>query len=193
MCFSHVLTVLSLFTYLCCFATEVTLDLANTVEPCLTDTPEKRPSMILLTLCLVMNTFTYVCVQSKTLKLNPEAPVFHKAGRFSRSQQYLVCTKFGWIQRPGLIIISIVGHRANLLNLIWQEKGPKIAASLCSPTQVHITMPTRSIPEAAEIRIPPYYRHTAVVPKVSTLEELNCIHNVGFLLTIYPTSRLMLR
>ena len=72
------------------FATDVTLALANTVEPCLTDTPEKRPSTILLTLCLVMNTFTYVCVQSKPLKSNPEALVF----QVLQSQQCLVCTKF---------------------------------------------------------------------------------------------------
>ena len=97
---SHVLTALSLFTYLYCFATEVTLALANTVEPCLMDTPEKQSSMIVLTLCLVMNTFTYVCVQSKPLKLNPDAPVFHKADRFPNpssiwSVQFLVDSKAG--------------------------------------------------------------------------------------------------
>ena len=74
MCFSHVLTVLSLFTYLCCFATDVTLALANTVEPCLTDTPEKRPSMILLTLCFG-HEHIYICLCTiKTLEIKSRSP-----------------------------------------------------------------------------------------------------------------------
>ena len=32
----------------------------------------------------------------------------------------------------------------------------------------HITTPTRSILEAPELQIPPYSRHTVVVPMVST-------------------------
>ena len=69
----------------------------------------------------------------------------------------------------------MVAHHINLLNLVWQQKGLKMRphAHQCT-AQLHITTPTRSIPEAPEIRIPPYYRQTAVMPMVSALEGFNC-------------------
>ena len=43
---------------------------------------------------------------------------------------------------------------------------------LISPST--LTIPTGSKLEAPEIRMPPYYGHTAVNPTVSTLEGLHC-------------------
>ena len=44
-----------------------------------------------------------------------------------------------------------------------------------------------SIQEAPELRIPPYYGHTAVVSTVSTLEGLRCISLLG---ALRPTSEI---
>ena len=68
-----------------------------------------------------------------------------------------------------------VTHHANISQPHTAMERSENVASLCSPERIHITMPTGSIPEAPEIRIPPYYRHTAVAPMVSTLEGPHCI------------------
>ena len=98
--------------------------LLYTVEPRLTDTPEKRPSTILRTLHLVPNVFTYVCVQSKPL--NCRTP--RKVDRFpSPNSTWTVQNSVDnpdtcfckivqhiwWIQRPGIISINIVAYCAN--------------------------------------------------------------------------------
>ena len=66
--------------------------------------------------------------------------------------------------------INIVAHHPNF-NLVRQQKDLKDVASLYSPARVHITTPTGSIPEAPEIRTPPYYGHTVVVQTVSGFER----------------------
>ena len=46
----------------------------------------------------------------------------------------------------------------------------------CSTAQVHSAMPTRSIPEAPKLQMPPYSRHAAVAPMVSTSQRVfHCI------------------
>ena len=71
-------------------------------------------------------------------------------------------------------------HRANLSQPHTATERSENAASLCSPARVHIITLTGSIPEAPEVQIPPYYGHTAVVPTVSALEGLHCIHSSFF-------------
>ena len=78
-----------------------------------------------------------------------------------------------WIQRPS-IIFNIVTHCANLSQPCTEMERSENAALLSSLAQVHITTPTRSIPEAPQIRISPYYGHTLVVPTVSAFPL--CIH-----------------
>ena len=79
--------------------------------------------------------------------------------------------------------IHIVIHLANLSTSYSNGK----VALLCSSAQVYINMPTGSTQEAPEIRIPLYYRHTHVVPMVSTLEGLHCISLLG---ALSPTSEI---
>lgn len=84
-----------------------------------------------------------------------------------------------WIQKPGIIqTLSFVV--LTFLNSIWQRKDLKNAASLCSPAWVHIIMPTKSMWEAPEMQIPPYFKHTAVVPTVSALEGLHCMYKCNY-------------
>ena len=49
--------------------------------------------------------------------------------------------------------------------------------SLWSTAQVHITMPTGSIPEATEMQTPPCYGHAALIPMVSALEGSTVVLN----------------
>ena len=64
-----------------------------TVEPRLTDTPEKQPSTILQMLYLVPNVLNIHMFVYNQNPLNAETPVFRKPNRLL-SQQYLNCTKF---------------------------------------------------------------------------------------------------
>lgn len=73
----------------------------------------------------------------------------------------------------GWNLINIVAYCANF---VWQllERSQN-AALLGSPARAHTTTPARSILEPPEIRIPPYYGHTAVVQFVSNLEGLHAL------------------
>ena len=70
--------------------------------------------------------------------------------------------------------INIVTHHTNISQPGMATERSENVASLCSPAWEHITTPPGSIPKAPEIWIPPYNRHTVVVPTVSSLEGLHC-------------------
>ena len=65
------------------------------------------------------------------------------------------------------IRISIIARCANVSEHCTTTEKSENEVSLCSTAQVHNTTPTRSILEAPEVLIPPYYEHTVVVPTVS--------------------------
>ena len=81
--------------------------------------------------------------------------------------------------------ISIVAGRVNLSQRRTATEKSENAALLSSPARVHITTPTGSIPEPPEIRIPPYYVHTAVVPTVSALKGFHCKAEVAVTFSKY--------
>ena len=97
--------------------------------------------------------------------------IFRTLGRSSTAFVKLCATFSGFENRH---YINIVAHLANLSQPRTGLQRSKNAASFCSPAREHITTPTRSIPEAPEIKIPPYYGHTVVVPMVFALEGFHC-------------------
>ena len=119
---------------------------------------------------------------------NVESPVFHKMDRFSSPNS--TSTVQNSFNNPDIHLpilegctlprvnsktgnyINIVTHCANLSQHCTATERSENAALLYSPTQVHITMPPRSILEAPDIWIPPYHGYTAVVPTVSALEAV---------------------
>ena len=146
--------------------------LVYTVEPCLTDTPEKRPSTMLRTLHLVPNVLTCLCVQSspctaetpvkRTGSPVPTVPELYKIQLIIWTLVYcfrkIVC-HIRWIQRPGIIsTLSLIMH-ANLSQPCMAMEMSENAPWSYSPARVHHTH--QSTPEATEIRMSPYYiRHT---------------------------------
>ena len=65
-----------------------------------------------------------------------------------------------WIQRLD-IILALMLIVLTFSTLYGNRKVQKCGLVMLTSV-VHITTPTRSIPEAPEIQIPPYYRHTVV-------------------------------
>ena len=133
--------------------------------------------------------FMYVSFSHRSLHINPHSwqdfythTCIHACidPTFSLSMPRRTIPQHSWGLPPPMMIIclviNIVNHCANLFQLCTATERSQKVASLCSPAQVHITMPTWSTPEAPEILILPYYRRSAVFPKVSSLEGLHCIY-----------------
>ena len=152
------------------------------VEPHPTDTPEKQPSTILQT----FRWFECICICLYTMK-TPEMrqfpypvkrtgsaiPAVPELYQIHRMLIYCFCTivlHLHWIH------VSIIAHRANLSQYCTAMEMSENMVSLCS------TKPCYTFPhlmevctlEATTIRISPYYRHTAEVRTVSTLEGFHC-------------------
>ena len=107
----------------------------------------------------------------------PTVPEMYKIYSIIRKLVYHFCKivhHIRWIQRPGIILTLSLIMPTSYGDGKVQKMWPRCAQQ---PKYTLITTPTGSIPEARYL----HYRHTAMVPTVSTLEALHCIrfHFVG--------------
>ena len=85
---------------------------------------------------------------------------FHKIVRYTQ-----------WIQRPGIMsTLSLI--LLTFFSFVRQWKAWKCSLIVLTSLSTHYHTHCTGTPE---MRIPPYYTHTVVIPMVSTLEVLHCI------------------
>ena len=97
------------------------------MEPCPADTPEKLPSMILWTLCLVLKCI-YICLWTiKTPEMRK--PLAATVQKLCKTLVYRFCKivhYFQWIQRPVIISILLVIMLPFFLYIVRQQRDPKM-------------------------------------------------------------------
>ena len=130
----------------CIINSKISVNKQYTMEPCPADTPEKLPSMILWTLCLVLKCI-YICLWTiKTPEMRK--PLAATVQKLCKTLVYRFCKivhYFQWIQRPVIISILLVIMLTILSLHCTAIERSKNAASLCSTAVARFPFPVHAV------------------------------------------------